>query len=341
MKVGWADGEVPLWAVAGFQVFASWLAIRVALWGAERWGLHDMPNTRSMHRRPVPRLGGAAFGAVFLGGVLFWLSAEPSLQCWHAAWIAALGIYVLGLLDDLRPLPSWLRLLIQGAMAFVAVRHDAALLGFSPTFAIACWVVWIVGVTNIFNFMDGLDGLAAIQAVVAAAFWSAVLPPGAGLAVVAVCALAAALAFLTFNFPPARIFMGDAGSTLFGFLFAVMPLVVARQPDVAGGPLPWMIAGALALWPFLLDASLTLVRRGLRGENVFQAHRTHFYQRLACAGAPAAQVSMLYGMAAMGGALLAWGWRMQKVWGGVSGALVLGVAILGLQRIRRSALRGD
>jgi UDP-N-acetylmuramyl pentapeptide phosphotransferase/UDP-N-acetylglucosamine-1-phosphate transferase len=174
---------------------------------------------------------------------------------------------------------------VLAAAAVVGSRAEAIPLGFgSPLGHLPAWilapllVVWIVWVTNLYNFMDGIDGLAGGQTVLAAlAIGVSAHALGAGLTGALAFALAgAALGFLTFNFPPASIFMGDVGSTAIGFFLASVPLMPEAHPV----PLE---AVALAIALFGLDATITLVRRVLRGERWFEAHRTHYYQRpLAC-----------------------------------------------------------
>jgi UDP-N-acetylmuramyl pentapeptide phosphotransferase/UDP-N-acetylglucosamine-1-phosphate transferase len=162
---------------------------------------------------------------------------------------------------------------------------------------VAGLALWLVGTVNLYNFMDGIDGIAGVQAVVAGlawALWGAWVGAAGVLAVGALVAAAAA-GFLTLNWPPARIFMGDAGSTVLGFLLAAAPLLAAQE---APGAVPFdrlLIAGALGLWPFLLDGTFTLFRRLAKGENILQAHRSHLYQRLVIAGRSHQTVTLVYG----------------------------------------------
>jgi UDP-N-acetylmuramyl pentapeptide phosphotransferase/UDP-N-acetylglucosamine-1-phosphate transferase len=171
-------------------------------------------------------------------------------------------------------------------------------------FGAAAWpltLLWIIGLTNAFNFMDGIDGIAGITAVAAAgAIAAAAAALGAGSVAVTAAALAGgSLGFLTSNWQPARIFMGDVGSAFCGFMLAVLPLTLPA--DCVPVVLP---VAALAAWPFIFDASFTILRRLRRGENIFQAHRSHLYQRLVIAGWSHRHVACLYGgMAACGSAV--------------------------------------
>jgi len=140
-------------------------------------------------------------------------------------------------------------------------------------------VLSIVWTLNLFNFMDGIDGIAASEAVFicGSAWMLSLLPAGAAGSVGALALIfcAACLGFLVWNWPPARIFMGDVGSGYLGFVIAV--LAIAADHDDPAAPWPWLILGGV----FFVDASVTLVHRALRGERVYEAHRTHAYQWLA------------------------------------------------------------
>jgi UDP-GlcNAc:undecaprenyl-phosphate GlcNAc-1-phosphate transferase len=158
-------------------------------------------------------------------------------------------------------------------------------------------VVWM---TNLYNFMDGSDGLAGGMAAIgfgalALAAWLGDAP---GLAAFSAAIAAAALAFLCYNFPPARLFMGDAGSIPLGFMAAALGILGAQQKVW-----PWLFP-LLVFSPFILDASVTLGRRALRGEKIWQAHRSHYYQRVVLLGASHRQLVLAaYGLMLAGAAL--------------------------------------
>jgi UDP-N-acetylmuramyl pentapeptide phosphotransferase/UDP-N-acetylglucosamine-1-phosphate transferase len=157
------------------------------------------------------------------------------------------------------------------------------------------WIVWLI---NAYNFMDGIDGIAGVQAVTAAAGWMAIAWfTGSGIAFwLAGGILFSTLGFLVHNWPPATIFMGDVGSAYLGFSFAVMPLL-ATIGDSSDVLLP--VAAGLLVWFFIFDTVVTMVRRVLRRDKVWRAHREHFYQRLVRSGWPHAKVSLLYGILAL------------------------------------------
>ena len=258
-----------------------------------RKNLLDHPNERSLHFVPIPRLGGVAIaGAVWLAFLVLHVIERRAFGKLELAWlITSVPIAALGLFDDLRPLGAFPRLFLQfaGAALFcllAGIPHGFSLVASSgialpPAISLAVWTFSIVAVLNIFNFMDGMDGLAGTQALgaslgIGAAFAMVHQPE---LAVLCGLLAAASLGFLFQNLPPAKIFMGDAGSTFLGFSFAVLAVSGADvRPSV---PAPVF---ALALAPFLLDGTYTLLRRAVRGEQVWKAHRSHLYQRAVAAG---------------------------------------------------------
>jgi UDP-GlcNAc:undecaprenyl-phosphate GlcNAc-1-phosphate transferase len=233
----------------------------------------DHPNERSLHQRPVPRMGGIGVAAGIAASVPFVSQVE-----WWPLWLGACFLVGISFLDDIIGLPIIGRLLVH----FVAAGGAAAglLLNRTGVVLVLLAVVAIVWMTNLYNFMDGMDGLAGGMALFGFGFYAlaGVLSGHLPFAVTNAAIAAAAGAFLLFNFHPARIFMGDAGSTLFGFLAACLGLV------------GWQL-GIWTLWfpglvfsPFIVDATVTLARRLLRGEKVWRPHREHYYQRLVLSG---------------------------------------------------------
>lgn len=253
------------------------------------WIPLDFPNRRSLHDSPVPRVGGLGIMLGILAGMgCMWILGWFDIGLGKVVAISFL-VAITGAVDDWRGVvPHW-RLLVQVAAACGLVLTGTiverlVLPGISLSLpAIAAGVLSvlaIVWVTNLYNFMDGMDGFAAGMTVIG--FGSMAILGGAagGLGYALFCSTisAAAAAFLLFNFPPARIFMGDAGSGTVGFLAAACVMVADRR-----GLFPWW-AGLVIFSPFVVDASWTLFRRALRREALWQAHREHFYQRLVRAG---------------------------------------------------------
>jgi UDP-N-acetylmuramyl pentapeptide phosphotransferase/UDP-N-acetylglucosamine-1-phosphate transferase len=271
------------------------VAFGIAVMGAfgyRRWlppGAIALPNERSSHLRPTPTGGGVVIVAGFLIGLAIWLWQGGSLSPRALGWLAgALLVAGVSFVDDVRSLPAGLRLAVHGLGAVVLTLAGAQSLALLPLA-----FLWIALVTNVYNFMDGIDGLAGSQAVIAGL---ALMAAGAivsnPLITVAAGLLAAGAAgFLVHNVPPARLFMGDVGSTFLGFNFAGLSLL--GNLGVGGGRLP-IEFGVVILAPFLFDSGVTLVRRIVRGERWYAAHRSHYYQRLVVRGLSHAQVTGLY-----------------------------------------------
>ncbi len=226
----------------------------------------DQPNHRSLHTDATPRTGGLA---IMAGVMIVW-----SLMTQEWLWLSLLmSLTAVSLIDDMRGLAVRWRLLIQLLACAIFV------LGVMPN--LAWWVSILVilamaWMANLYNFMDGADGLAGGMAVFGFGFYglAAYLTGDIHFAVMSACIATAASAFLLFNFHPARIFMGDAGSVPLGFLAGSMGLY------------GWQL-GLWPIWfpvlvfsPFIVDATVTLLKRLLRREKIWQAHKSHYYQRL-------------------------------------------------------------
>ena len=264
----------------------------------------DQPNARSSHHQPTPRGGGVAFVLVAsVGSVLAGLvtSSSSSVQLpLVAAPLLAVPVALVGFLDDLHNLPASWRYGVQLPTAFVVVLVSPLLapyVGLLPLLPLlALLVIAVTAVINFTNFMDGLDGLvagcmtvamtaAAIQLSAPWSIWSLV---------------GALLGFLLWNWSPAKVFMGDVGSTFLGAVFAVLVLQASTWSEA--------LALLLVATPLLADAFLCVLRRLFTGQRVFQAHRLHLFQRLHQAGWPHARVSVLYiGATAVLALALLWG----------------------------------
>ena len=288
-------------------------------------GLLDQPNDRSLHSQALPRIGGwLMMLTVACTLILVSLHAsltkpcEPLFAClWPGlsvsdALIAASAILTgaivltwLGRLDDRGSLSVMPRLLIHllsaalvafavapaaGSILSNAIGLPALLSGQAATITtfivITLSVTWL---TNLYNFMDGANGLAGLMTLIGFSTYAYLAPAGSGLALVSAACAGAALGFLLFNWDPARLFMGDAGSIPLGFLAGAIGLTGAQS-----GYWGWFVPLGIFL-PFVFDASTTLAIRAWRGERLTAAHRTHTYQILVTSGLGHHKTALLYG----------------------------------------------
>lgn len=259
-------------AVAAYALIAF---ARAAPWSD---ALADHPNERSLHVRPTPRVGGLGLMAAALGG-LFWFG-DGALQALAAC---ALVLALVSLADDVRSLPIAVRLpahFAAAAVAILAIGAPAAGregLGIVEAGVSVLAIVWMA---NLYNFMDGSDGLAGGMAIAGFGACAAGAAAAGEWPLALACAgiASASAGFLAHNFPPARVFLGDAGSVPLGFLAGA----IGVHGTLIGAWTP--VFPLLAFSPFIADASVTLARRMARGEPFWRAHRSHFYQRLVMAG---------------------------------------------------------
>ena len=265
----------------------SWLLTgRVMTYGRQR--LMDLPNDRSSHEQPTPRGGGLAIVIafslslviLFAVGLLPW----PLLM----ALSALLPLAVVGFIDDHGHVSARWRFLLQAMAAswvlywlggIETLRVNDVQLALGPVAGLLAglFMVWML---NLFNFMDGIDGIAASETLSVGLMAALLLSLGTGIGLTATAWVALALAaasggFLAWNWPPARIFMGDVGSGVLGFVLAVLALWSAIHEELS--LVVWLILAGV----FLVDATLTLLIRMLRGERWYEAHRSHAFQHAA------------------------------------------------------------
>ncbi|WP_423370382.1 MraY family glycosyltransferase [Burkholderia sp. LMG 32019] len=250
-------------AVLCVAVLAGLLKTRLA------WRLAiDTPNWRSLHTIPVPRVGG--WGVVPAAAVVALSLGAVSRIGYALAGMVALA--VLSFIDDRRGLPASIRFAVHFIVAGLFVWSLGGGNGLWVMIGLGVAIVWM---TNLYNFMDGLDGLAGGMALFGfAAYAWAAAGHAPELAVIAAALAGAALGFLVFNFHPAKIFLGDVGSIPLGFMAGALGLYGWRHE---AWPL-WY--PAIVFSPFIADASLTLAKRIIRKEKIWEAHREHYYQRL-------------------------------------------------------------
>lgn len=267
-------------------------AVFIASWamtaGVRRYALArsimDIPNARSSHRIPTPRGGGVAIVLGFLGclplaGVLGAVDGRSLLALLPAGALVA----AIGFLDDHRHIPARWRLLGHfvaalwllgwlGGVPALATPWGMLDLGLLGDFLGLVFLVWLL---NLYNFMDGIDGIAGLEAIsvcLGGALCGWVVGAPQLLWLPLILGMAAA-GFLVWNFPPARIFMGDAGSGFLGLVLGGLAL----QAAAVAPPLVW--SWLILLGVFVVDATFTLCHRLMRGERVYEAHRSHAYQR--------------------------------------------------------------
>ncbi len=296
-----ADSTWTFFGAALVSAVVTFFVRRFAL----RARLLDIPNERSSHTVPVPRLGGVGL----VCGIWAVAAATATIRVHPTLWMtlfSTLPLYLL-IYDDLlaafgkhmKQMPKFatqftasILLILKSGFMLQTITLPAIGQFHLGWAAIPVTFLWLLYVTNIYNFMDGIDGLAGSQGLLIAAtlFAIAASAGSPALPILALALAGASMGFLVFNRPPASIIMGDVGSAFLGFLLAACGVLGERE-GVSFLTMP------ILLGPFLFDATYTLLRRLLRGENIFQAHRLHLYQRLVRLGVCPAWVDLLYVLA--------------------------------------------
>ena len=315
--------------------------------------IFDRPNTRSLHQQTIPRTGGLALLAGIFGGS--WLISLFSSSVTGTHWVALLfgliPLAIISLLDDRYDIPVKWRIVVHSWAAFSLVSVGYTLYSLDlpgltlllpaelAVFLTLLFTVWMI---NLYNFMDGMDGFASGMAVIGFSTLAWLGRADAGYAAVCLIVAAASAGFLVHNFPPAKIFLGDTGSTALGFLAAACSLWGSKI-----GLFPFWVA-LLIFSPFIVDATVTLLRRLLRGERIWEAHRTHYYQRLVLLGwghrrtvlteyalmlSCAGSAELAIHLPPTGQAMLAGGWLL------IYGLLIWGVGRLEQRRAKASSCK--
>jgi len=292
----WTKGLVasmPLYIriiIAVASAFILSLAVTPAVkWFAIYVGAMDVPkDSRRVHKFPIPRLGGLAIFIGFLLSVLFF--ADITIQI-RGILIGAVIIAALGAIDDLKPLNAYIKFVVQVVAALIAVFHDIRIEVFSNplVFMEAEWVflgvmsipitvLWIVGITNSVNLIDGLDGLAVGVSTISSIVMLiiAVLVADSNVAIVMAALAGACIGFLPYNFNPARIFVGDTGALLLGYVLATVSIIgLFKFYAVVSFAAPFLILAV----PFF-DTSFAFIRRLFTGKKPWSPDRGHFHHRL-------------------------------------------------------------
>ena len=297
-----------------FSYFGVYLIRRYA----ERHQILDHPNERSSHVTPTPRGGGLVIVVLVLGAGL-WSANQVGWSRGLVYLVCGIVIAWLGWRDDVSSLSTRVRFAVQGLVAAVSIYG----LGYFKSVTIPLFgelqlgvvgvvitFLWIIGLTNAYNFMDGIDGIAGGVAFAGGLGWMMLASNAHNPFAfwIALAIAAGSLGFLAHNWSPAKIFMGDVASTFLGYTFAVLPLIASDQSGDA------LMLGTLLMWTFIMDAGVTFLRRALKRENLFAAHRTHLYQRLVIGGYSHAAISTLYISLTLLAALLAYAWSWGQVY---------------------------
>ena len=337
----------------GLTILFAFLLSAVLTWylchPAAKLRILDAPNERSLHEIPVPRTGGLAIIAASLTSASPLVVRSLSDPAFARVSAAAALLAVVSFVDDRSGLTPGFRLLIHLAAAVLVLSGGLAadkmqLPGWQwawPSLvSLVVSALFLVWMTNLYNFMDGMDGFAGGMTVVGFSTY-ALLGWQANEALFTLASLtvaASAAGFLLFNFPPAKIFMGDTGASVLGFLSACFSLWASSENIF---PI-WL--GVLVFSPFVVDATVTLVRRLLAGQRVWVAHRSHYYQRLVRAGwGHRKTVIVEYGLMVAAGLSAAvavglsaqWQWILIIFWC----FIYLGLGLL-VRRVEYEALRG-
>lgn len=261
-------------------------------------GAIDVPkDERRVHDKPIPRLGGLAIYIAFVAVILALVPYSPKM-----IGILAGGtvIVILGVVDDIRPLPSKLKLLVQVVAAVMLVASGVRVewvtnpfdnvdgMAYLSYFSYPITIFWVVGVTNTLNLIDGLDGLAAgIASIASLSLLAVSVMNGHPVVVIYTAALAgAAIGFLPYNFNPAKIFMGDTGSTFLGFVLAAISI----EGAIKGAATLAIAIPVLALGLPIFDTTFAIIRRAVNGKPIMEADRGHLHHRLLALGLSQRQV---------------------------------------------------
>lgn len=286
-------------------IFVFLLSVILTGWFAflfKKKGIMDLPNERSSHVNPTPRGGGLAVmiaivagysAMLMISGIAGWSFEAPGPMF----WVGFILIAATGFIDDRISLPPYVRFGLHFIAANLVYYETGGLSNFPLPEPFAyelgsglnyvLTVFWLMSALNIYNFLDGIDGYAAAQAIVAGLSMAILDYNGAGFTV-GILVVSASSGFLVYNWRPARIFMGDVGSAALGFLLAAAPLYYFHIEKNIG-----VFSMGIFLWFFLSDGAFTIIRRLMEGERIWEAHRSHLYQRLAMAGVSHDKVALV------------------------------------------------
>jgi UDP-GlcNAc:undecaprenyl-phosphate GlcNAc-1-phosphate transferase len=273
-----------------------------------KMGWLDKPNWRKMNKKPVPLLGGLAIYAGFMLALLLCIHYQPfsdNILRLIGVITGSLIIVLAGVLDDTKGLTAMVKLLFQIAAAVTVYLFGFSIVKVSGLFGgsfhipeivgMGLTVFWIVGFTNAVNLLDGLDGLSSgVVAIISASlFFTAFKIQSPVMALLAIAICGSALGFLPYNFYPAKIFMGDSGSLLLGFILSI----IAIQGAYKGATLISVLVPVIAMAIPVTDTALAIIRRTLAGKGIMKADKDHIHHRLLIReGSQKKAVLTLYGL---------------------------------------------
>ncbi len=305
------DIKFILLAIAAFVIasvlsFASTPLVKLL---AEKVGAVDVPkDDRRMHKKPIPRMGGLAIFLGFLFAVILFVDISVQLR---GMLIGAIVIVILGIVDDIIPLPALLKFVVQIVAAYIVVAHGTVINTFTNpnifsadpyidlgVLSIPITIIWIVAITNAVNLIDGLDGLAVGVSSIASfsLLLIAIFLPEYNIAILMAALAGACIGFMPYNLNPAKIFMGDTGSTFLGFVLACVSIQgLFKFYALVSFAVPFLILGLP-----LFDTLFAIIRRLLKGQNPMKADRGHVHHRLIDMGFNQKQtVTILYVMSGL------------------------------------------
>ncbi|MEG2571318.1 MAG: MraY family glycosyltransferase, partial [Clostridia bacterium] len=282
---------IVLWALAAFAAagiiaFATTPIVKIL---AQKVGAMDVPkDSRRMHKVPIPRMGGLAIFLGFLFSVLLFVDINRQMQ---GILIGAVVIVVLGIVDDIMPLNALLKLIVQIFAALIVVYHGTQISIFSnpnifsdnPYISLGMWsvpitVIWIVAITNAVNLIDGLDGLAVGVSSIASfsLLIIAIIVSERNVALIMAALAGACIGFMPYNINPAKIFMGDTGSTFLGFILATISIQgLFKFYALVSFAVPFLILGLP-----IFDTMFAIGRRVIHGKSPMSPDRGHVHHRL-------------------------------------------------------------
>lgn len=310
-------------ATGSLAFLLSYVCVWAIIRASKRLSLLDFPTWRSSHLVPTPRGGGA--GAITAILIVIVAAADAGGLTWRVslALFAVIPTALVGWIDDRGSAPISTRLaahISSGVLLLPVALADIH----PPIFVIALglgWVILTVSAINVLNFMDGIDGIIALQTIILGFHYALLSPDDALPRIIGLAMCGGAGGFLIWNWPPARIFLGDVGSGAFGVLGILGGVMLSKE----GVPFLHIF---LPVFPLCLDAALTILRRWKRSEKMTEAHRSHLYQHLANGTWGHAKVSLAYAFSAAVGSLLAITLRGQAF---LIAAIIYGILVIALE----------